>query len=47
MDRETDYPYTAKSSFTCKAKSNTPIFSIKGFKNVSKSNDALVAAIAQ
>jgi C1A family cysteine protease len=43
---EADYPYTAKSSFSCKYNKQKVAFNISGHKDVQKTNAAHKAALA-
>merc|ERR1712054_720860 len=47
-ETESDYPYTAQSSFVCKYDSSKVVFKISGYKDVrSNSVDELESAVAQ
>merc|ERR1712146_648753 len=47
-ESESDYPYTAQSSFVCKYDSSKVVFKIAGYKDVrSNSVDQLESAVAQ
>lgn len=47
IDRESDYPYTGRSSYNCRAKKYHSIFRITGYRSVPKTNSGLKSAIAQ
>ena len=46
IDRESDYPYTGKNSFKCRASKYPALFKIHSYKTVAKTNAALMAAVA-